>query len=884
MSGMAKRHKRKKRTRSATPGQLFQKGKDLLAAGQFRQAIENLKSLNKQEPGGQGCELLITAYWGRAKELFDKGLFREAAVTLEQADRLNGARIDTSLLLSAWCNAGLHVKAARLWGEKNTDTPEFSHTPVAELLACLAVVDEEIANALGTDHPVGRHLIHARQAIQALILDRQQEAREATKQIPVRSSLRSLRLLLLGILATRSNPESAMGILERIPVDSPLSPIARVLIPLAQGKQPQPDSEGDSEGSAYKMALFLEGVEKPAQELLGQIERSRSRPDRLFSILLNDRWANLIPEQIGRQICGSLLDQHPRGLSKYNKKFGLLPAWRRHRMAALEEERKGYLDTALDQWQLCVGRLEAEDEDLPEAEKGPVRAALFRHMGDLANKVSQLDEKDHWADSWSEPIAEQRFSEIKYLERSLESDPSDRQVYLRLIHLHEKKGNAKQRRQAVQRAVKHFPEDPEVLEAAMNEAFDGGAFKKAVKLAGQILERNPINNPVRRQVVKGHLMHARKKIKSGRQDLAEKELKLAETVERPQIRDGSVQICRGVMALMAGDKRQADIHMKQARQEANHACVADLMALMEAERIIVSQSLFGALKKKLTASLKDTSPEPGLLLDLIERIEASGREPSLNPKAWIPALSTWLNKCARLPLPVDQRRLVCHFLADHEGFKPLGAFAREGIKKWPGDPSFLFFQLFAKYEGDEYRVPYRDLNRLDDAMMEAGSTLDHRTQDRIGHFMYNSGPPMPFGLPEIPGGIPFDYEEHLDNEKFPIFPEFFDQLEESLEGAKSDPEEAIQAFFSLKALQILAELAPQDRGLTLAEIKAHLYRELVPSFPLGPTEAKRLIDQFMENTSFDEPNPPVIPPVPRKPRKPKKTLHNPRQLEFDFDD
>ena len=62
---------------------LADRGREALGRGRFKEAMEVFKQLARQDPQPEWTHRLADAYVGRAHALADKGMFKEAAMVLE---------------------------------------------------------------------------------------------------------------------------------------------------------------------------------------------------------------------------------------------------------------------------------------------------------------------------------------------------------------------------------------------------------------------------------------------------------------------------------------------------------------------------------------------------------------------------------------------------------------------------------------------------------------------------------------------------------------------------------------------------------------------------------------------------------------------------------
>ena len=149
---------------------------------------------------------------------------------------------------------------------------------------------------------------------------------------------------------------------------------------------------------------------------------------------------------------------------------------------------------------------------------------------------------------------------IELLERSLDLDDGDRATHLRLIRALRIDGGApKELRQRVDGAAERFPNDPEILLEAMENALESGAYEKAAQLARHVLELDPINTKVRSALGQAHLSQARKHIVAGNLKGARRELEEAGQWSRGDVERGAIKLLQA-FAAEGPDKNDALLH------------------------------------------------------------------------------------------------------------------------------------------------------------------------------------------------------------------------------------------------------------------------------------------------------------------------------------
>ena len=92
---------------------LADRGREALRQRRFKEAVEVFKQLARQDPRPEWAHRLADAYVGRAHALADKGMFKEAAMVLENTMSPDGTIREPVLYLTWLVRQGQHQKAAQ---------------------------------------------------------------------------------------------------------------------------------------------------------------------------------------------------------------------------------------------------------------------------------------------------------------------------------------------------------------------------------------------------------------------------------------------------------------------------------------------------------------------------------------------------------------------------------------------------------------------------------------------------------------------------------------------------------------------------------------------------------------------------------------------------
>ena len=279
-------------------------------------------------------------------------------------------------------------------------------------------------------------------------------------------------------------------------------------------------------------------------------------------------------------------------------------------------------------------------------------------------------------------------------------------------------------------ALRRWPEDPEVLNEALDLALASDAFKKAAGLAKRILDRDPINRRARQSLFTAHLAHARKQINKSRFDLAHKELEQATGWAEGAASLARVELLRGIMAWLHGTLDQAA--MRQACAALGGGLTGRLALALEAEQLRFSpQTLL-----KAAGLLPLPSPDRDDLLAYCRLLRAQVEQEEFKPRtAWQPFQAS-LRKAEGLPLDMGDFETVCETLR-LVGLAQLRLdYANAALKRWPAKPLFVFHHYEAKEAlGHWNRGRWMMRHPLDDALDLARAEGDKRTAHRIGEML-----------------------------------------------------------------------------------------------------------------------------------------------------
>ena len=858
---MAKKQ-RKRKPRAGSAGQalsaqaLEQRARDALAQGHWRDAIAGFKELLKQSARPDWQAALADAYAGRAGELTAKGMLKEALAMWE-----NRAALGADLPMAP-AHAELLMRLGRpeavvelLAGGGSTLPADQQQRLRAKLAARVLAGDRALLERLADDDPVRGHADAALDAFAAYCDADDDALRAALARIPFRSPYRDWAQLLKALVRQAEAPAEAQALLARIDDDSPFAPLKRAAA-LSLGPEAAllAAAQGASEPE-LRVACALRGWPPARVAVLQELRSLGADPLPKALIRLLHRHAKFIGPDWVRRMSLALLAQADAGAIHWLREVGAARPnrWEQALISAWRAEQGQDPWEIQWQWRHCAELIESGavgDKD-PDRD---LRIALLLRRADAVIDLLGESKRDGG-------LYELTYSAAEDLEQSLRWDPDDQRTYLRLIGWYRHIKDLKSARRVLEQAQGRWPEAMPVLEAAMDIALDGGAFKKAAGLARRILAIDPINTGVRRRLVDAHLAHARKQAVKRRFDLARKELTAAIDWARDEPTRERLGLCLALVGLGDGDEDvTTTLRERYVKQATGLRDRVEL--LLAADGLNMRQSYLTrqlGLKRPKLAGRDDLVASLARLRRALEHEEQLGHDTNQT-------LTQALAKAPWRALSRTELETACDTLDRLELDKVRERAATEALKQWPGEPVFELHRFEGKYPtGFDYRQMV-DLDRLEAALDRARADGDMRTATRIERM-----------LPLIPtmGGFP---------RRFPPVSVLMDDEDDDFDDiglgeADGELEALIDAARILGLEPALEAMgAPREVIRTAKEME----REL------GPEGALEMFSIFVEQIGgLDLPVGLPSPPRPlprRKPPKPAKKPAAPKPRDDDDDD
>ncbi len=704
-------------------------GRQALAQKKFTAALEIFKHLLKRGVKPEWQDLLVEAYWGRARELAAKGMYKEAIVIWENMTRGLGNSVGLDCSIAWLINAGQHLEAAKRFAAAEEQLKEGRVTE--EIRAAIAgLIVSGRKDILAVFSPQSCFVTQY-QAVQrglaAYSEGNDDTAREELKKIPFRSPYRDFRWLINALIELDSNPQAAADFLGKIPNGSPMHGFVRAIEPLLLDRPAAMSALAKLDRREREFTAKLTGASQGDFQLVADLNVAKENPAKLFNLLISH--IHQLDREAVQKGCLDLLCRHPDGIRLYEKHFGNLSPLERNRISALASETKGARAEALKYWEKVTTALDDKGQNR-DGQRLDL-ALVLRRMAKLAGELGRTD-----TFYFDEPH--------EYLELSLHHDPKDKESYLAVLSYHK---DNKDYQHWLAKAMEVFPEDIDILFAALEDVISRKVFKKATGLAQKILALDPINTRASTMLIETHLAQGRKLATSGKFAQARKEMATAASFERPGRQDGIVQLDQGLVELHDHRAEAGQVFIDKGLALAGGGVAARFVLVVEARLFYLSQRLKEQYDKDLKGCRTLARGEVQALSGRINRYRLQG--------------VTWLDEVLALLAPlfkkivssgcsVDEARSLCDSLHAIEDFSSLRIVAGMAEKQWPDRPAFLFYRICGEGKGLFRKVSKSDRERLRDAHEQAMRQGDRAVANMIDDV-----------LDDFPYDFPFD-DEFLD--------------------------------------------------------------------------------------------------------------------------
>ena len=480
-----------------------------MAAGRFRQAVDAYKELFKKDPETYRSHLRAS-YEGLYKKRLQKGMVQEAAMVLDHIEKLAG-NIPCAESIRLWCKRQQFAKAAQVAADVLGAADALPGQDAALVADALITAFDEMPRPSGLSDPISCDLERIQSALKAVAEKSYGLALEAIKPIGLRSIFISWKWLVKGLCAFYAHEDSkALAAFEKILAgtvpEAFAAPYARLLANNAG------EEGATKEPAALEAACSAAGYEAIAPAIaradyLWKVQRFRDSHAHLMAALdsfptfstglertLTQFYYNSVFEMPFEQ--AQKFIRHLADSAFCQKADNSTERLWVQRTVALYTQANSRADgPVMDRWEEFIG-LHA----LIHGESPKVRALVCQRLGDFFATQAPDDMASPFFFARrrrKRPIFRNPELAQRFYEKSMMANPDAKDTQLSLIRFYETNGDAGKVNKLLDRLVKQFPGEKDVLFKAGRRCLERKALVKAIGYLEQALALDPMDKIVR---------------------------------------------------------------------------------------------------------------------------------------------------------------------------------------------------------------------------------------------------------------------------------------------------------------------------------------------------------------------------------------------------
>lgn len=510
--------KKKKKNRSRkTPGpspNLARKAAEHLAAGRFRQAVDAYKVLYKTDQDGYR-PALKAAYEGLYRQRAEKGLLEEAAMVIAQVEALSGEPAFSERL-------GLHLRsrdfpqAAHIAAGVLSAPDRFSAEASRQAADVLVAVFDPVPAEKTLPPEIRGDLDRIRQALASVTEEHWQEALDKIKPIGTRSIFASWKLFIKGLCAFYGKEDGkALVAFSKIPDGTAA---AEAAAPYRRLLQRTPWQEAESKDTHLTVgACMVAGYGAVAEDLaraayLWTVKRFRDSHIHLRRTLDDfPTWSTGLARSLSALYYNACFEMPPKSARKYiehllraafDGRSGSAAAqlWAQRSLALHSEDHGDCDGCILEQWEKFIALYESFNGHSPR-----IRALVYGRLGDLFS--AEMPDNDPFAFFFSRrrrrkgpSLRNTEMARMCY-RQSADAHPDAIQPQLARVVFFEKLGDTSRVNRLLDKLIRQFPDEKEVLAKAGVRCIERKAFVKAMKYLGRALALDPMDKRLREHFI-----------------------------------------------------------------------------------------------------------------------------------------------------------------------------------------------------------------------------------------------------------------------------------------------------------------------------------------------------------------------------------------------
>ena len=740
--------------------------------GQYKEAIDLYKTLLKRANNADWREALAQCYLQRALTFAAKGMVKEALVLWENYSQNAEPPHEALDHYICWLlQTNDMAKAQICLGQLSAQQLDEGYPDLAALLGLLIITGKvSCQELLPKDSAFILHFGFVQEALSAYRNNQLQDIEPALKKLPFRSAFRDFRTLMKAALLVPESVEQAQSLLAKIPTDSPYQQAGALLLAITHQGAMLVNDLLQFTPPQIKLIEAAKSFNKKQIELLDVLTKQKDRLSDKLKFNLAIQYQALFGADLTQRYCLAALSSYPAGQRDFIKHVGVMDDFEAWRLKALMCERDRDFHGAEYYWKQGIAVLKNQGSE------GAFKIALImRH-------IAAHQESPEEAITW--------------LMDSLYADPDDRESYVKILQYFERQEQETDTyKEWLDKSIKKFPNDIEMLGLAIKASTRNKAFKKATQYALALLKIDPVNTFAKQVLFTSLLAHARKLIKSKKFHLVEKEINQAEKITIGKRYQTQAQLMRGFFVFVGEDKKRGEQLITEAIQKIN-AGVFNTHFYVMMEALLLNLPI-APLLKLLPPLEKDYLLSQQEIVQLTQLIQQYADDDSANQTHLQKALEkvkAIIKQSLKQSTSEETLLTLCQCLDRINHFELLRACVKIALSQWD-KPIWKFYRVYSEANGNPAKCSDINSYRLQESLKIAQEQKDQRATALIGKFLdeyYKSRKSSVFNIfDSLFGGIDDDEGDDPINELFGHLPEdLFDQLErKTVEITKKNPPE-----------------------------------------------------------------------------------------------
>lgn len=518
-----------------SPAELFNQAQQILSSGHFREAIEQFKALLKINDDPEYRAGLAAAYAGRAKELYAKGMIKEAiAIWHNRSQFCPQAPLDIDnikVLLK-------HDHTDQALQLINKYKSQLNHQQLHDIQAQLAAIylsgNNKTVAQLPADDPIIVHGDVIKSAIEAYCNGNDALVNNALASIPFRSPYRDLVQIIKALLKLNDDRNGVINILKKVPTDSAFNSIVHAIELTLMSEFDFYTKLDNVANSTFEFVATLRSWSTTRMQMWQEIKSLGTNPSTSVVEKFMYKYEHLLgKEWIRQKTLRLLVNDIPKVMARSSSSA-------KNKITELERsiillwnvtaKKEGF--RVLEAWNQVIANARKVYTNLdPGSDDRLLISSLLRNAESKLGLLSlQMDEYNFFEEESADLVTQGQ----NMLEESITLDPDYLPTYTRLITHYRVDKNLKDARRLLNLALERWPDEPSLLLEGIDISKMSGAFKKATVFAQRLLAQDPINSRAKDGLLESHLAHFRKQIANGSFALANKELSIAEAAVRDE--------------------------------------------------------------------------------------------------------------------------------------------------------------------------------------------------------------------------------------------------------------------------------------------------------------------------------------------------------------